>query len=76
MRALTRLALLPVVAGIAYELSRLAAREQGPQFLRWLMVPALFLQRATTREPDDDQMEVAIAALNHLLQAERNGGEP
>lgn len=76
VRALTRLALLPVVAGIAYELSRLAAREQGPQLLRWLMVPALFLQRATTREPDDDQMEVAIAALNHLLQAERNGGEP
>ncbi|NLW16573.1 MAG: DUF1385 domain-containing protein [Firmicutes bacterium] len=70
-RLLTRLALLPVVAGIAYELSRLAARSaDGGGSLGLIMGPALLLQRATTREPDDDQMEVAIAALQGLLDVE------
>lgn len=71
VRLVTRLALLPVVAGVAYELSRLAARSaDGGGVLGWIMIPALLLQRATTREPDDDQMEVAIAALQGLLDVE------
>lgn len=71
VRLLTRIALLPVVAGIAYELSRAAARRvDGSGPLNWLMAPALLLQRTTTREPDDEQMEVAIAALQGLLAVE------
>ena len=71
IRVVTRLALLPVVAGVAYELSRAASRSSaGGGLLGWIMVPALLLQRATTREPDDDQMEVAIAALRQLLAVE------
>jgi len=71
VRLLTRLLLLPVVAGVAYELSRLAARNANAGgLLGIIMSPALMLQRATTREPDDDQMEVAILALQGLLAAE------
>lgn len=71
MRLITRLALLPVVAGVAYELSRAASRaNESGGLLGLIMKPALLLQRATTREPDDDQMEVAIAALQGLLAAE------
>lgn len=72
VRLLTRLALLPFIAGVAYELSRAASRsvDKGG-LLGLLMAPALLLQRATTREPDDDQMEVAIAALQGLLVLEQ-----
>lgn len=70
VRFLTRLALLPLVAGIAYELSRLAGRSEGGGLIDLIIAPGLLLQKATTREPDDEQMQVAIAALEGLLAAE------
>lgn len=69
-RIVSRLALLPVIAGVAYELSRLTSREPWNRYLGWLIKPALWLQGATTRNPDPDQIEVAVAALRAVLQAE------
>ena len=56
---LWRILLLPVIAGISYEFIRFAARKQGSLW-RWASQPGLWLQRVTTREPDDSQLETAI----------------
>ncbi|HCC32890.1 MAG TPA: DUF1385 domain-containing protein [Clostridiales bacterium] len=61
-RVLLRLMLLPVVAGIAYEAIRLSGRSRHP-LAQAMALPGLWLQRLTTREPGDDQVEVALAAL-------------
>ena len=63
---LTRLALLPVVAGISYEMIKLAGRSRN-RFVALLTKPGLWLQKITTREPDDSQLEVAIASLKAVL---------
>jgi uncharacterized protein YqhQ len=63
LRILTRLALLPVVAGIAYELIRFTAAHRTNPLIRLLIKPNLALQRLTTREPDEKMLEVAIAAF-------------
>lgn len=62
-RVLSRVLLMPVVAGISYEMIRLAARTKSP-LVQTLFKPGLYLQYLTTREPHDDQIEVAIEALN------------
>lgn len=69
-RLLSRLALLPVLAGIAYEFNRLAARVAHHRWIGRLMAPNLALQRLTTREPDDDMIEVAVTALRTVLRNE------
>ena len=68
---LSRAVLIPVIAGLAYELIRLAARNMHRHWVRVAMRPGLLLQRLTTREPTDDQVEVAIAALRAALTAEQ-----
>jgi uncharacterized protein YqhQ len=68
LRVLSRIVLIPVVAAIAYELLRLGARYYRLRAVRWLMAPSLALQGLTTREPHDDQIECAIAALERVLQ--------
>ncbi len=65
-RILIRLALLPLVAGIAYEIIKLAGRVKSP-LLYPIILPGLLLQRLTTGEPDDQQLEVAISALKAAL---------
>ncbi|MFO8060549.1 MAG: DUF1385 domain-containing protein [Bacillota bacterium] len=67
-----RLLMLPVVAGVAYEMIMLAARSQSG-VVRLLAAPGLWLQRLTTREPDDGQLEVAIAALRGCLEGDEDG---
>lgn len=62
IRILSRIALLPVVAGVSYEIIRFAGRSRGG-IVRWAILPGLWLQKITTRQPDDDQVEVAIQAL-------------
>lgn len=62
IRILSRIALLPVVAGVSYEIIRFAGRSRGG-IARWAILPGLWLQKITTRQPDDDQVEVAIQAL-------------
>ncbi len=66
VRVLLKLALLPVVMGLAYELIKLAGRYDNP-VTRIISAPGLWLQRLTTREPDESQMEVAIASLKAVL---------
>ncbi len=66
-RVLLHIALLPVVAGIAYELIRLAGRPNRPWWVEVVARPGLLLQKLTTREPDADQIEVAIKALQVVV---------
>jgi uncharacterized protein YqhQ len=66
----TRILLLPVIAGIAYELIRFAGKHQSNRVLMTILAPGLWLQRLTTREPSLDQIEVSIAALKEVLSLE------
>jgi uncharacterized protein YqhQ len=66
----TRILLLPVIAGIAYELIRFAGKHTGNRILMTLLAPGLWLQRLTTRQPTLDQIEVSIRALREVLQLE------
>jgi uncharacterized protein YqhQ len=61
---------LPIVAGLSYELIRFAGRHQSTIYGRMLMLPGYWLQGITTREPDDDMIEVAVAALHATVTAE------
>ena len=65
-----RIVLLPVIAGIAYELIRFAGRHSDNRLLMTLLSPGLWLQRLTTREPTLDQLEVSIRALREVLELE------
>ena len=65
-RALFKILLLPVVAGISYEIIKFAGRHDN-WFTRLISKPGMWLQYITTREPDDSQIEVAITALNAVL---------
>lgn len=69
------IAIIPLIAGLAYEIIKLAGRRRTSLVLRWIMAPGLALQRMTTREPSPDQLEVAHAALERLLVLEQ-GKEP
>src|SRR3954452_16862525 len=66
----TRILLLPVIAGIAYELIRFAGKHQENRVLMTILAPGLWLQRLTTREPSLDQLEVSIRALREVLELE------
>jgi uncharacterized protein YqhQ len=69
-RISSRIVLLPVVAGIAYEIIKYVARKQGTFWGKIVLAPGLWLQKLTTREPDDQQIEVAIRALQRVLEIE------
>jgi len=66
----TRILLLPVIAGLAYELIRFAGKHQRNRVLMTLLAPGLWLQRLTTRQPSLDQIEVSIRALKEVLALE------
>src|SRR5438132_13975861 len=72
----TRILLLPLIAGIAYELIRFAGKHAGNRVLMALLAPGLWLQRLTTREPTLDQLEVSIRALRDVLELERRSATP
>lgn len=70
-----RLLLLPLIAGVSYEFIRFAAKSRG-RLWRWASQPGLWLQRITTREPSDGQLETAIQALEAAMALEKSrGGE-
>ena len=69
-RILSHLALIPVIAGMSYEIIRLSGKLQGTLAGKWLAAPGLLLQRMTTRQPDDDQIEVAICAMELAIAAD------
>jgi uncharacterized protein YqhQ len=65
---LSRIVLIPIVSGLSYELIRLSAPRCGKGFFRCIVLPGLGLQRITTKEPSDDQLETAIHALKEALE--------
>ena len=66
LRLVLRLVIIPVVAGISYEIIRLAGRSENP-IVNLLSKPGLWMQRMTTREPDDDMIEVGIASVEAVF---------
>ncbi|MCM3002439.1 DUF1385 domain-containing protein [Priestia koreensis] len=70
LRIVDRLLLIPVVLGIAFEVLQLTNKVRDIPILRFLGYPGLWLQLLTTKEPSDDQVEVAIASFNELLRIE------
>ena len=70
MRLLSRLVLIPVVAGISYEVLRISTRYQSNPLMKLIIWPGLAMQRLTTREPTLDMLEVAIHALAPVLAAD------
>ena len=73
---LIRLALMPVVAGLSYEIIRLSAKKESSLFFKLMTKPGVWLQNITTQEPDDKQLEVAIEALKESLKLEPQSGDP
>lgn len=67
----SRIVLIPVIAGLSYEVIRFSAKNLERPWVQWLMRPGLLLQRLTTREPDLDQLAIAIASLRAVLSAEQ-----
>ncbi len=67
---LVRIALIPVVAGISYEIIRLSAKKESGAFFKLITRPGVWLQNITTKEPDDSQLEVALEALKESLKLE------
>ena len=70
-----RLAFIPFIAGISYEIIKLTARKRDSRFMRLIMTPGLWLQRLTTREPSRDQIQVAIRSLKEVLAMEADGAK-
>lgn len=66
LRVVIRIALLPVIAGISYELIKLAGSSENP-IISFLSVPGMAMQNLTTKEPEDDMIEVAIAAVEEVF---------
>jgi len=75
LRVLSRILLIPVVAGISYEYLRFSARHIDKPWMRALVTPNLALQKLTTREPELDMLEVAISSFNHMMTAEKAKAE-
>lgn len=70
MNMLSRIALIPLIAGISYEVIRAAGKKESGAIFRLMTLPGIWLQNLTTREPSDDQLEVAIYALKESLKLE------
>jgi uncharacterized protein YqhQ len=58
------------IAGIAYEVQKVSAKDSCPPFIRWLTAPGMWMQNLTTREPDDAQLQIAVLALERALARE------
>jgi uncharacterized protein YqhQ len=70
MNLAVRIALMPLVAGLSYEVIRYAAKKESGAIFKLMTAPGLWLQNITTQEPDDSQLEVAIHALDESLKLE------
>ncbi len=74
-RVVSRIVLLPVIAGMGYEFLKFTAARQDNAFIRFITKPNLALQRLTTREPEEGMLAVAISALEHVLAYENSQQE-
>ena len=70
MNLVVRIALMPLVAGLSYEVIRYAAKKESSAIFKFMTLPGLWLQNITTQEPDAEQLEVAIRALDESLKLE------
>jgi len=70
LNLVVRIALMPLVAGLSYEVIRYAAKKESGPIFKFMTLPGIWLQNITTQEPDDEQLEVAIIALNESLKLE------
>lgn len=70
-RIISRILLIPVIAGISYELIRLASKFSKHKVINILFYPGLLIQKITTKEPDNDQIEVAISSFKKVIEAEK-----
>ncbi|MCA1590206.1 MAG: DUF1385 domain-containing protein [Acidobacteria bacterium] len=70
LNLLVRVALMPLVAGLSYEVIRYAAKKESSTVFKLMTLPGIWLQNITTQEPDEQQLEVAIVALNESLRLE------
>ena len=68
---LWRIILIPAIAGISYEIIQFGARHASNSLVRAFLAPGLWLQRLTTREPDDSQLEVAVSALKRTVELDQ-----
>jgi len=66
---------LPLVAGVAYEVIKFAGRYKQSRLTRWLLAPGLWSQHLTTREPEEAQIEVALRALQAVVEQEQRVDE-
>jgi len=73
MMVLSRIALIPVIAALGYEILRFGAKHRGNAIIRALYLPGIWVQMITTKQPSDDQIEVAIVSMEQALLAD---GEP
>ena len=70
LNLVVRIALMPLVAGLSYEVIRYAAKKESSAIFKLMTLPGLWLQNITTQEPDDEQLEVAIVSLKESLKLE------
>lgn len=70
LRIISRVLLIPVIAGISYEFIKIAGKYSDNKFVRIIFFPGLLLQKLTTRQPDISQIEVAVASFKKVLEAE------
>lgn len=70
LNVLIRIALMPLIAGLSYEIIRFAGKNVDNKWVSWLSVPGLWLQKLTTREPDEKQIEVAIESLKAVMPSD------
>jgi len=70
LRIAYRISIIPLIAGLSYEILKLSAKNMNKNFIKWAVMPGLWFQKLTTSEPDDAQIEVAIKALKGVLPGE------
>ncbi len=75
-RIVSRILAIPIIAGLAFELLRLGAKFPDSAAMRAVMTPGLWLQKITTKPPERDQIEVAIASFNEVLRREAEPSAP
>jgi uncharacterized protein YqhQ len=75
LNLLTRIAMIPLIAGVSYEIIRAAGKKESGAIFKLMTLPGIWLQNLTTREPSDDQLEVAIYALKESLKLEPASAE-
>jgi uncharacterized protein YqhQ len=70
---LWRVILIPAIAGLSYEIIQFGARHEDSRVVRAFLAPGLWLQKLTTSEPDDEQLEVAVSALKRAVEIDQLG---